>query len=126
MNDIDSIRVSLFKDGKEDFLALLSAEGIQYELRRPPIGMIVAAAEWIELLKALSLPAVVGGLATVIVAYLRHKHGRKVIITTKDNVVVHAEGLTKDELQQVLKRASNITVVEKRADPLKLDTPGHG
>lgn len=31
MDDIDSIRVSLFKDGKEDFLALLSAEGIQYE-----------------------------------------------------------------------------------------------
>ncbi len=53
-----------------------------------------------------------GSLATIIVMFIKAKHGRKVVITTKDNKVIHAEGLTKEELEPILQEAKNLTAID--------------
>ena len=106
---IESIRVSLFKNSRAPFVELLEAHGIEFITYPPTMGVPTAAGEWVEALKSLSISA---PLATVIVAFLKHRHSRKIIITTKDNTVVHAENLTHEELVEVLKNAKNLTAIE--------------
>lgn len=43
---------------------------------------------------------------------LLDKHGRKIIITTKDDKIIHAEGLTKEELEPILKEAKNLAAID--------------
>lgn len=113
MYSIQSVRINVFKGSREPFLSLLREHGIEYEEHAPPIGVVFAAGEWVEVAKS---TAVFGSLAAVVVAFLKHRHGRKVIITTKDNTVVHAEGLTHKELEKVLELASNVTAIDRGTD----------
>ena len=108
-NNTDFIRISLFKDSREPFVALLREHGIEFSSRAPRMGVPMASGEWVEVLKSISISA---PFATVVVAFLKHRHSRKIIITTNDNTVVHAENLTHEELLQVLQDAKNLTVIE--------------
>ena len=105
----ESIRVSFFKSSREPFLDLLKTHEIEFVTHQPPIGVPMAAGEWVEVLKSLSISA---PLATVVVAFLKHRHSRKIIITTKDKTVVHAENLTHEELVHILENAKNLTAIE--------------
>jgi hypothetical protein len=42
--------------------------------------------------------------------YLKTRPSRKVIITTKDKAVIHAQGLSQSELQRVIALARQLTV----------------
>jgi hypothetical protein len=53
-----------------------------------------------------------GSLATVVVAFIKSRRGRKVIITTKDGTIVHAEGLSLTELDTVLDRARSLAAID--------------
>jgi hypothetical protein len=55
-------------------------------------------------------------LAAVVCAYLKNKRSRKIIITTKDNTVVHAEGLSQAEVERVLEKAKSLTAIETGHD----------
>jgi hypothetical protein len=48
----------------------------------------------------------------VIREYLKYRHSRKVTITTKDNTIIHAEGLTAKDLEKILQHSKSLTVIE--------------
>ena len=72
-------------------------------------GVPMASSGVIELLQSAAMR---GALATVVVAFIKSRRSRKVIITTKDNTVVHAEGLSPEELEKVLAQAKRLTAIE--------------
>ena len=51
-------------------------------------------------------------LATTVMAFLKNSHGRNVIIATKDNEIIHADGLTEKESEPILKEARNIAAID--------------
>lgn len=108
-----SIRVFVFKDSEAPVLALLEKHGLTYVRRTPTPGAIMASGDWVEILKTATIAA---PLATVVVAFLKHRHGRKVIITCEDRTVIHAENLTEAELLLVLDRAQSITAIDTGKD----------
>ncbi len=108
-----SLPVHLFKDGFGPFLALLNEKQVPYTMREQRAGVPMASSGVIEILQS---AAMWGGLASVIIAYLKVSHGRKVIITTKDDKVIQAEGLTHKELEQMLQYAKNLTAIETKSD----------
>jgi hypothetical protein len=63
-------------------------------------------------LEILLSPEIWGALTTIIVVFIKSKHGRKVIITTKDDKIIQAEGLTKEELEPILKEAKNLATID--------------
>ena len=60
-----------------------------------------------------------GALATVLVVFVKAKHGRKVMVTKKDHTTIQAEGLTKEELESILKDAMNVTAIDTGKDNKK-------
>lgn len=72
----------------------------------------MASSGVIEIVQAVGVASMWAGLATVLVAFIKTRSSRKVIITTKDNTVIHAEGLTAQELERILGMATSIAVIE--------------
>lgn len=72
----------------------------------------MASGGTLELVHAVGNAAFWASLATVVVAFINSRRSRKVIITTKDGTVVHAEGLSPKELEQVLQKAQNLTAFD--------------
>jgi hypothetical protein len=54
----------------------------------------------------------VGAFATVIIAFIKSRNGRKVTITTKDNKVIHAEGLNPKELEEILRQSKSLAAID--------------
>lgn len=107
--NLEYLELNLFKDSFGPFLTLLNEYSVKYQIRQTRSGVPMAASEIVEILQVASI---FPSLAAVICAYLKNKRSRKVIITTKDNIVVHAEGLSEAELSKILGHAKNLTVIE--------------
>jgi hypothetical protein len=109
---MESLPVHVFKDSFGPFLALLNENQVPYRMREQRAGVPMASSSGV--IEVLQSAAMWGSLASVIVAFLKVSHGRKVIITTKDNKVIHAEGLTHKELEQLLENAKSLTAIERK------------
>lgn len=109
---MDSIVVHLFKQSHEPFIALLDEHGIPYQTRLPRPGVIMASGAAIEIIQTIGSAAIWPSIATVVVAFINSRRARKVIITTKENTVIHAEGLSHEELTAVLKQARSLAVID--------------
>lgn len=71
------------------------------------------AAGWaIEVFSAVKDATPWGALAVVIVAWLRAKSSRKVIVTMNNNTVAHMEGLSVKEVAEVLEAAKSAAIIE--------------
>lgn len=71
------------------------------------------AAGWvIEVFSAVKEATPWGALAVVIVAWLKAKSSRKVIITTRDNTVVHVEGFSIEQVAKVLESAKDAAIID--------------
>jgi hypothetical protein len=106
---MESLPVNLFRESFGPFVALLNEHNVRYSMREVRSGVPMASSGVIEILQS---AAMWGALAMVVVAFIKSRRGRKVIITTKDNTVVHAEGLSPKELEDVLIHAKNLTAIE--------------
>ncbi len=104
-----TLPVHLFKDSYDPFVTLLCEVGITFEARMPPVGVPQNAGHVIDVLVQSKEFWVT--LATVICAFLKNRRSRKVIITTRGNTVVHAEGLGQTELMRVLQQAQSIAAI---------------
>jgi hypothetical protein len=102
----------VFKDSFGPFIELLNEHGVKYQMRETRSGAPMASSGVVEIIQAVGAASLWGGLAAVLVAFIKSRTGRKVIITTKDNTVVHADGLTADELERVLGMAANLAVID--------------
>ena len=106
---MEYFHVHVFKDSFGPIIELFNTHGVGYEIREQRSGEVMAASGVIEVLQS---AAMWGALAAVIVAFIRSRNGRKVIITTKENEVIHAEGLNAKELEEILKRSKSLAAVE--------------
>lgn len=109
---MNHIRIDLFKDSRELFLELLTKEKIDYsEIQMFSAGTVVASgmSVMVSIIQA-SAPWV--ALSAVLVAWVKSRSGRKVIITTKDQTVVHLEGLSPSEVEKILDRTGRIAVID--------------
>lgn len=110
---MESLPVNLFKNGFGPVLELLNKHDVKYTIREQRLGVPMAASGVIEVLLS---PYVWGALSTIIVAFLKYRNSRKVIITIRDGDIIHAEGLNPEELEQLLKRAKSLTLIETKSD----------
>ena len=106
---MEILPIHVFKNSFGQIVELLNEHEIKYQIQQTRSGEIVASSGVLEIILS---PAMWGALATVVVMFIKTKHGRKVIITTKDNKIIQAEGLTKEELEPILKEAKNIAAID--------------
>ena len=109
---METLPVHLFKESFGEILELLNEHDVKYRMREVRMNVPIASGATLEIIQAVGNVAMWGSLATVIVAYIKSRRGRKVIITTKDGTIVHAEGLSHSELNDLLEKASNLTVFD--------------
>lgn len=109
---MNHIRINLFKDSRPQFLELLSENKIDYnEIQLFSTGAVLASgmSVMVSLVQA-SAPWI--AFSAVLVAWIKSKSSRKIIITTKDQTIIHLEGLSQNEVEKILDRAERITVID--------------
>lgn len=122
---METLPVHLFKDSFGPFLGLLNEHQVTYRLRGMRTGVPMASSGVIEIVQAVGNAAMWGAIATVLVAFINSRRGRKVIITMKDNTIVHAEGLSQNELETVLVHARSLAALDTSKKPVEESaTPG--
>jgi len=109
-----TLKVDLFKSSYDPFVSLLEESGIEYKKINYPAGVIMNAGSAIEVISAISSISPWGALAIVLVAWVNKQSKRSVIITTKDNKIIHfnSQGYSSKEVESFLKDAGNITVID--------------
>ena len=110
---MESLRIHLFKDSLDSFVELLDEHGIAHRYQDPRAGGPMVSGHVFEVLQS---AAMWGALATVIIAFINRRRGRKVIITTKDGIVVHAEGLSTKEIEKVIGEAKSLAAIDSGKD----------
>ena len=113
---MEILPLHVFKDSFGPVLELLNENNLKYQMHQNRSGAVMAASGIIEIILS---PAMWGSLATIVVMFIKAKHGRQVIITTKDNKIIHAKGLTKEELEPILKEAKNLAAIDTGKDSEK-------
>lgn len=111
---METLPLHLFRESFSEILALLNEHEVKYQMREVRMNVPIASGGALEIVQAIGNAAMWGALATVLVAYIGSRRGRKVIITTKDGAVVHAEGLSQSELNAVLEKANSLTVFDPK------------
>ena len=76
----------LFKESFGPFLSLLNEHDVKYQMRDVRAGVPMAASGVIEIVQAVGIATIWPALATVVVAFVNSRRGRKVIITMKDKL----------------------------------------
>jgi hypothetical protein len=89
----------------------LDTAGIQYERNRQP-AVIMNAGELVEIVNAVGGAAPWASLAYVLVNWLKLRQSRKITVTKRDGTIIHLEGFTAAELEQVLPEAKTVLVLE--------------
>ena len=102
----------VFKDSFRPFVELLNEHQVKYQMREMRAGVPMASSGVIEIVQAVGAASMWAGLAAVLVAFIKSRSSRKVIVTTKDHTTIHAEGLTASELERILAMAASVSVID--------------
>ena len=105
------VKVQLTKDSYRSFTSLLDKEDIEYT-KRIQLSEPTAAGFSIEVISAIAQATPWGALAIAIVGWLHARKSRKVIITTKDNTIIHVEGYSAEEVEGFIEKAKSIGVID--------------
>ncbi|WP_321323627.1 hypothetical protein [Thiomicrorhabdus sp.] len=111
MERVSVLKLSLFKDSEKSFLAALDAEGIEHS-RVDLFTNQPHASEIVESISALSKSMPWNAIAKVIVKWIDARKSRKIIITTEDGKVIHAEGYSIKELESILPKTERVSVID--------------
>ena len=112
------IKLHLYKHGGKEFFRLMSEGNIPIQLKRHNPGTVMASGEIIEIVKVVGGLSIAPSLAAVIVQWLKNKATRKIMIQTKDNVVVSLEGQDADrkKLEELLEVAYSVSAIQTQPD----------
>jgi hypothetical protein len=111
---MSAIQVHLFKGSYKPFCELLHGSEIPFSVRPLTPGVITASSEVVEIIYGVG--TVLTPLAAVLIAWIRSKSSRKVIITTNKNAAVHVvEGMSVDHVERVLKASKSLAVIDTNA-----------
>lgn len=106
--------LSLIGKGTGSLLSDLDAAGIKHDCKRPRPGVVMNAGELIEILKDAGGQLPWAALAYVLVNWLKLRQSRKIVITKGDNTILHLEGMTAKELENVLPGCKDVVVMETK------------
>ncbi|HEY8117703.1 MAG TPA: hypothetical protein VIE91_00540 [Methylophilaceae bacterium] len=109
---METLPVHLFRTSFGPFITLLNKHEIKYRMRANRTGIPIANGEVLEVIKILSSATFWPSLAAVIVAFIKSRSGRKVIISTNDNTAIQAEGLSIEKIEELLHIAKNISAID--------------
>jgi hypothetical protein len=117
---MESLRIHLFKDSLEPFVALMDAHGIAHEYQAPRPGVVMASG---ALYEVLANAAVWGPLSLVLVAFIKRRNGRKIMLTQKDGGIVHieAENYSVAEVEKLLANTKFLMAIDPNK-PSSTDT----
>ena len=105
------VRVALFKDSEASFLQALEEAGIAYEKAQPRVGSVMAAGALVTMAQT---AAVAGPVAGVLVAWLKARASRKVILSLRGNKVVYLEGYSVQQVKELLPQVEHMSVVDTK------------
>lgn len=105
------MRIALFKDSRESFTQALREAGVDYEELRVPPGEVMASGSMIAVAQT---AAVAGPIAAVLVAWLKARASRKVILTLHDKRIVHLEGYSVEQVKEVLPLVDHGTAIDTK------------
>lgn len=103
------MRIALFKDSQASFLQALDDAGVPYEERRIAPGQVMAGGAMVAIAQT---AATAGAVATVLVAWLKARASRKVILTLHDKRIVHLEGYSVDQVRELLPLVDHGTAID--------------
>lgn len=103
------MRLALFKDSHSSFTQALDDGGVPYQELRPTPGQIMASGTVVAVAYT---TAISGAIATVLVAWLKARASRKVILTLKGQKVVHLEGYSVEQVKELLPLVENGSVID--------------
>ncbi|OLO12733.1 hypothetical protein BTW10_04610 [Chromohalobacter japonicus] len=106
---MSTLKIHVFKDSFRPVIELLDENGLSWSMREQRSGVVMGASGIIEVVLNASMWV---SMAGVLIAFIKAKNGRKVIITTRDKEVIHAEGLTAKELEKVLEKAGSVAAID--------------
>ena len=106
---MEILPVHVFKHSFEPMISLLNDNKIEYQMHSYRSGTVMASSGIIEVIVNASLWV---SLASVIIAFIKAKNNREIMITTKDNKIIHAKGLDSKQLQSILKQAKDIKAID--------------
>jgi hypothetical protein len=106
--------VVVFKDSREHFTALLREHGVLHEELMLKANVVMAGVFIVDILQSAS--PWVASLSAVIIAYLKNKRSRKVIVTMNDNTIIHCEGLGQSEIEKILLQSKSLAAIETSND----------
>lgn len=106
------MRVLLLGPGSNSFTTALDDADIKYQLldRRPQPGVVMNASG--DILQFLGHVIPWASVASVLVAWVRARASRKIIVTTKGNKVIHTEGYSVEQFEQILSDATEVAVID--------------
>jgi len=108
------MRILLMGSASDDLPTALDAAGVRYERHSPKLqpGVIINATG--EVLQFIGDGIPWAAIAACLIAWLRVRASRKVIVTTKGNKVVHIEGYSVNEVEQLLAQAKEVAALDTK------------
>ena len=107
------MRIALFKHSEKSFLQALQEAGIPYNEEKLEPGQMVASG---VLVTVAQTAAIAGAIASVLVAWLRARASRKIILTLKDGQIIHLEGASVDRVEELLPLVQRADVIDTEAN----------
>lgn len=103
------LEIHVFKSSFQPVTALLREEGLNWSMKQQRSGEILASSGILEVALNASAWA---SIAAVLIAFIKARNGRKVIITTKEHKTIHVEGLSAKELEKLLEKTAWISAID--------------
>ena len=96
--------ISVLGQSPHQLFTELTKAGVECSVRSHRMGVIVNDASTVIEITKYAAPSV----ALVLVAWLTKRPTRKLIITTKDKQIIHAEGSSVEEIETLLEMADKV------------------
>ncbi len=103
------MRVALFKDSQASFLQALNEAGIPFEKLKAAPGSVMASGAMVIIAQTV---AIVGAIAPVLVAWLKGRASRKIILTLQDRTIIHVEGYSLEQVRELIPLIASMAVID--------------
>lgn len=103
------MRIALFKDSRASFIHALDEASITYEELKGHPGKVMASGAMIAVAQT---AAVAGPIAAVLIAWLKARASRKIILTLQDKRIVHLEGYSVEQVKELLPLVDHVTAID--------------
>jgi hypothetical protein len=111
----------LFKDSKASFLSELDRSAIEYSPVEAFSNSVMASGTLIAIAQTVASST---ALAAIVVAWLKARASRKIIVTTEANEVVHLEGYSIADAEKILAIATRVAVIDTSSSNQEEAQPG--